>query len=105
MKKLALMLLLPIMLLTSCGESHLYVSSNITDKWDRQWTQVISNGKTTMAIPHHDYYFNFNEWEPYTKKVTQSDWNKFEVGDTYTFSISEKERKYFFNESIVNVED
>lgn len=105
MKKFALILLLPIMLLTSCGEGYTYVSSNITDKWDRTWTQTINTGKTIIHVPHHDYYFQFNEWKPYTKKVNQSDWNKFEIGDTYTFAISEKEREYFFDESIVSVED
>lgn len=105
MKKLKLLLVLPLMLLTACDDNHLYVSSNITDKWDRTWVQIISTGKTTISIPHHDYYFQFNEWKPYTKKVNQSDWNKFEVGDTYTFAISEKEKEYFFTESIVDVKD
>lgn len=102
MKKL---LLLPILLLmASCEESHIYVSSIITDKWDRTWVQVISTGKTTMTIPHHDYYFQFNEWKPYTKKVSNRDYEKLEVGDIYTFAISEKEKEYFFDDSIVAVE-
>ena len=105
MKKLSLMLLLPLMLLTSCGSSHTYVSSIITNKWDRKWVQIVSTGKTTIHIPHHDYYFNFNEWKPYTKKVNQGDYDKYEIGDIYTFAIDEKEREYFFDESIVNVEE
>lgn len=105
MKKLLLFTILPLLLLTSCGDSHLYVSSNITDKWDRQWVQVIHVNKTTWTIPHHDYYFQFNEWEPYTKKVNRSDWYKFEIGDTYTFAIDEKEKHYFFDDSIVTIRE
>lgn len=100
------LLLLPILfLMTSCKCSHIYVSSIITNKWDRYWVQVISTGKTTMTIPHHDYYFQFNEWKPYTKKVSGGDYEKFDVGDNYTFTIVDNEREYFFDDSIVVVEE
>ena len=99
-----LLLLHILLLITSCEDSHIYVSSIITHKWDRTWVQVISTGKTTMSIPHHDYYFQFNEWKPYTKKVSEEDYKKFEIGDTYTFTISEEEKSYFFDDSIVVVE-
>lgn len=103
MKKL---LLLPILLLmTSCKETHIYVSSIITNKWDRQWVQIIRIGKITTTIPHHDYYFQFNEWKPYTKKVSSGDYEKFEVGEIYTFTINEKEKEFFFDDSIVVVEE
>ena len=105
MKKLILLLVLPLLLLlTSCDNSHIYVSSIITNKWDRRWTQVINTGKTMMSIPHHDYYFQFNEWKPYTKKVSGGDYGDFDVGDIYTFTISDKEKEYFFDDSIVKVD-
>ena len=104
--KIKKLLLLPILLLmTSCKDSHIYVSSIITNKWDRTWVQVISTGKTTMTIPHHDYYFQFNEWKPYTKKVSSGDYNKYDVGDIYTFTICDKEKEYFFDDSIVVIEE
>ena len=100
------LLLLPILLfMTSCEERHIYVSSIITNKWDRQWVQVISTGKIIVSVPHHDYYFQFNEWKPYTKKVSGGDYEKFEVGDIYTFTISEEEKSYFFDDSIVAVDE
>lgn len=106
MKALKKFLLLPlIVMMTACDDSHIYVSSVITNKWDRHWVQVISTGKTTISIPHHDYYFQFNEWKPYTKKVSGGDYDKFDVGDIYTFTISEEEREYFFEDSIVVVEE
>ena len=92
--KIKKLLLLPILLLmTSCKENHIYVSSIITNKWDRQWVQVIHTGKVTVSVPHHDYYFQFNEWKPYTKKVSSGDYEKFDVGDIYTFAISEEKKK------------
>lgn len=105
--KIKKLLLLPILLLmTSCTkDSHIYVSSLITNKWDRHWVQVVSTGKTTISIPHHDYYFQFNEWKPYTKKVNDGDYEKFDIGDIYTFTISEEEKEYFFEDSIVVVEE
>ena len=105
MKIKKLLLLSVLLLTTSCKESHIYVSSIITNKWDRHWVQVISTGKITVSIPHHDYYFQFNEWKPYTKKVRGEDYDKFDVGDIYTFTISEEEKSYFFDDSIVVVEN
>lgn len=104
--KIKKLLLLPtLLLMTSCKDSHIYVSSIITNKWDRTWVQVISTGSSVISIPHHDYYFQFNEWKPYTKKITEGDYDMFEVGDTYTFTISEEEKSYFFDDSIVVVEE
>ena len=105
MKKLKLLLLLPLLSLTACDDSHIYVSSIITNKWDRTWVQIVHTGKTTITIPHHDYYFNFNEWKPYTKKVSGGDYDKYDIGDTYTFAIDEREKSYFFDDSIVVVKD
>jgi hypothetical protein len=104
--KINKLLLLPILLLmTSCKNNRTYVSSIITNKYDRHRVQVIPTGKTTICIPQHDYYFQFNEWETYTKKVNSEDYKKFDVGDIYTFIINDKERKYFFEDSIVVVEE
>ena len=104
--KIKKLLLLPILLLmTSCKASRIYVSSIITNKWDRHWSQIISTGKTTIIVPHHEFYFQFNEWKPYTKKVSLGDYEKFEIGDTYTFTISDSEKSYFFDDSIVVVEN
>ena len=105
--KIKKLLLLPILLLmTSCDKSsHIYVSSIITNKWDRSWVQLSHAGKVLITIPHHDYYFQFNEWKPYTKKVSDGDYEKFDVGDIYTFTISEEEKSYFFDDSIVVVEE
>ena len=106
MKKIFKLLgLLPLFMLTGCKNSHIYVSSIITNKWDRTWVQVISTGKTTISVPHHDYYFQFNEWKPYTKKVSGGDYDKFDVGDIYTFTISDNEKEYFFEDSIYTVEE
>ena len=105
MKKLKLLLALPLMLLTSCNNSYLYVSSIITTKWDRHWVQVIRSGKATITVPHHDYYFQFNERKPYVKKVSGGDYDQFNVGDIYSFQISVRETEYFFEESIVRLKE
>ena len=104
MKKLKLLLALPLLLLTACGGKELTVSSTITSKWDRKWIQTIYCGKVLTYVPHHTYYFDFEEVKPYTKQVNQTDWNNYEIGDKYTFTIKEKEKEYFFTESIVNSE-
>ena len=36
--------------------------------------------------------------------IKEEDYKKFEIGDTYTFTISEEEKSYFFDDSIVVVE-
>lgn len=104
--KIKKLLLLPMLLLmTSCKESHIYVSSIITNKWDTHCVQVIWTGKTNISIQHHHHYFQFNECKPYTKKVSSEDYEKFEIGDIYTFTISNNEKSYFFDDSIVVVEN
>ena len=100
MKKFKLLLALPLMLLTACEEKTLIVSSTITDKWETKWIQTVYCGKVLTYVPHHTYYFKFEEVQPYTKQVDQTDWNNYGVGDKYTFTIKEKEKGYFFTESI-----
>lgn len=105
MKKIKLLLILPLLLLTGCKQKRICVTSNITNKWDRIWNQVITTGKITTVVPHHDYFFQFNEWKPYTKKVSYGDFTTYEVGDDYTFWIDDKETQYFFEESYYIVEE
>lgn len=105
MKKVLTLLVLPLLLLTSCNSSGIYVTSLITNKWDRHWTSIVRAGKTTIIIPHHDYYFQFNERKPYVKEVSGGDYDKFNVGDTYTFQISDNETEYFFEESIFRLNE
>lgn len=103
--KLKKLLLLPILLLmTSCKESHIHVSSIITNKYDYETTTMIMSGTVLVPIFSHHYIFQFNEVKPYSKPVSSDDYNKFEVGDIYTFTIGEEEKSYFFDDSIVVVE-
>ena len=105
MKKLLMLLLLPLLLLTSCSSENIYIASIITTKWDRRWVQVIRSGKVTITVPHRDYYFQFNERKPYVKKVTGGDYDQFNVGDIYSFQISVRETECFFEESIVRLKE
>ena len=98
------LLLLSILLMTSCQQDYVCVSSTITHKWDRYWIQPIHTGQSIMYFPHYDYYFQFNELKPYTKKVLLSDYEKFEIGDIYTFTISEEEKECFFSDSIYEIQ-
>ena len=102
-KKLKLFILLPMVMLCSC--SLFRVSSIITNKYDRHWIQTMVAGKVIYSIPKHDFYFQFNEVKPYTKQVEEKDYNKFEVGDTYTFAISKREAEYFFDSSVTEIKD
>lgn len=105
MKKIILLLFLSL-LISSCAKCyHIYVNSIITNKYDREWVQIIYANNVAISIPHHDYYFQFNEWKPYTKKVNESDYEKFEISDMYTFAIEPREKSYFFSDSIVVVEE
>lgn len=106
MKKILLVLVLSVLLISSCAKSaHIYVSSIITHKREHEWVQIVYANKVTISIPHHDYYFQFNEWKPYTKKVNESDYKKFDITDVYTFVIEAHEKEYFFSDSIVIVEE
>ena len=99
--KRLLPILLPILLLmASCKENRIYVSSVIADKWYRQWVQVVIVGKVTTSIPRCNYYLQFNELKPYTKEVSYGDYEKFDVGDVYTFAIRESEKDCFFADNI-----
>ena len=104
MKKFKLLILLPLMLLTSCSEKRTYVTSVITNKYDYTYNQVISNGKVTTVVIHHRYIFQFNEVKPYNKPVDNSTYEEYNVGDEYTFWIDEKEKEYFFPDSYETVE-
>ncbi len=104
-KLLTTLLILPLLLLTSCNSTGIYVSSLITNKWDRRWSSIIRTGKTTIIVPHHDYYFQFNERKPYVKKVSGGDYDQFNIGDIYSFQISDNETEYFFEESIVRLNE
>lgn len=106
MKKIKKLLLLPILLLmTSCKESRIYVSSIITNKYDYESMIMVSSGKAFVPIFNHHYIFQFNEVKPYDKSVSSEDYGKYEIGEEYTFRIDEKEKEYFFNDSIVVVEE
>ena len=99
MKKLKILLMLPLLLLTGCKEERIYVTSLITNKYDYVYNQVVHTGKTTVLVSHHRYVFQFNEIKPYSKSVSVADYNDYEVGDSYTFWISGKETQYFFEDS------
>lgn len=104
-RAIKLVLLMPLLLLASCSEEHIYVTSQITNKYHYTYYQVVSTGKTTITIPHKRYVFQFNDWQPYKKSVSVATYNEYEIGDEYTFLISSEEKKYFFNEHIYVVEE
>jgi len=102
--KIKKLLLLPILLLmTSCKESHIYVSSIITNKYDYTTTTMIMSGKVLVPIFTHHYIFQFNEVKPYNKSVSSGDYSEYEIGDEYTFWIDEKEKEYFFESSYYTI--
>lgn len=103
MKKI--LILACLLCLTSCSESHLVVSAEITTKYDYSYTQIISTGKTTISILNHKYIFIFNEVEPYRKTVDKPTYDEYEEGDIYSFIIDQEETKYFFKDSIVDTSE
>ena len=105
MKAIKLLLLMPLLLLASCTTTHIYVTSPITNKYDYTFYQIIFTGTVTITVPNRRYIFQFNEWQPYTKAVSVAIYDEYEIGDEYTFQISAKEKDYFFNESIYEVEE
>ena len=104
MKKIKLLILLPLMLLTSCSEdTGIYVTSKIVNKYNYQTTTMVMSGKVLVPIITHHYIFQFNEVKPYSKSVGSDNYDKYEIGDDYTFQISEKEKEYFFETSYVDL--
>ena len=100
MTKIKYLLLINCLLCTACDEKHIYISSVITQKWNKQYFINVWAGTFMVAVPQQDYYFMFNEQKPYTKKISKEDYTTYEIGNTYTFEIDEKEQEYFFEESI-----
>lgn len=100
-----LLILACLLCLTSCNESRLVVSAEITTKYDYTYTQIINTGKSTINILHHKYIFIFNEVEPYRKTVNGQTYVEYEEGDIYSFIIDPKETKYFFEDSVVNTSE
>ena len=106
MKKLKYLIAICCLALCSCNDnSGLYVSSTITHKSELHYSHLVKAGKAYVPIIHHYYYFHFNDLKPYKKSVVSGDYGKYEIGDVYTFQISEKEKEYFFTDNIDEVKD
>lgn len=104
-------MLTSILSLTSCGDyDHIYIEAIIKNKEcvTRHYTQPMWVGKSMIIMNRtsHNYYFDFKDKKEIREEVSASNYNKYEIGDTYIITWRDTEanrtkaKEYFSSNKI-----